>query len=76
MAAVEKTTVVTSHGESSDIAQRFLTTSALCIFHTSGADTHIRVCVSALNALRREGQIYLQLQQCDQHGAATNGGCI
>ena len=76
MAAIEKTTVVTSRGESSDIVQRFLTTSELCIFHASGADACIRVRVSALNALRREGRICLQLPQCDQHGAATKGGSI
>lgn len=76
MAAIEKTTVVTSRGESSDIVQRFLTTSALCIFHTSSADARIRVSVSALNALRREGRICLQLPQRDQYGAATKGGGI
>ena len=76
MAAIEKTTVVTSRGEPSDIVQRFLTTSSLCIFHTSGADARIRVRVSALNALRLKGRIYLQLPQCDQHGAATKGGSI
>lgn len=76
MAAIEKTTVVTSRGEPSDIVQRLLTTSVLCIFHTCGADARIRVSVLALNVLRREGRICLQLPQRDQHGTATKGGSI
>ena len=76
MAAIEKTTVVTSRAEPSDIVQRFITTSALRIFHTSGADARIRVSVLALNELRREGRICLQLPQSDQHGAATKGSSV
>ena len=76
MAAIEKTTVLTSQGEQPDIVQRFLTNSALFIFLASSAEDHVGLGVSDLHALCRKSRIYLQLPQCDQYGTATNGGSI
>ena len=43
MAAIEKTTVLTSQGEQPDIVQRFLTNSALFIFLASSAKASVRL---------------------------------